>query len=55
MLFIVRKNNIRIIKKGVIIPKYLRFKTIFVNAKILILYDKIGIFAFAKIRLSKDI
>ena len=43
------KNFIKCWFKGTIISKYLRSKTIFVNAKILILYDKIIIFAFMKI------
>ena len=42
------KNFIKCWFKGTIISKYLRSKTIFVNAKILILYDKIIIFAFMK-------
>ena len=40
--------------KGPIISKYLRSKTIFINAKILILEDKISIFAFTKIVLSLE-
>ena len=48
------KNFIKCWFKGTIISKYLRSKTIFINAKILILYDKISIFAFMKILLSED-
>ena len=39
---------------GTIISKFLGSKTIFMNAKILILYDKISFFAFTKILLSED-